>query len=201
MSIFCIKLSNSEPFVHKFDPESEVVMVFKNGKDELAYGNSMECIDNFACPASATMEFMIAEMDIEHVSDCTFDYLQLNFYGYSDSGYDSASDIYRLCGGTSSITNAESNSTLNTHVWYPSKNNQIVDLKFRSDASVNGEGFEIGFRCVPQDQSRPYPPTHGSTINDNDDTAFHVSIANAVAEGFKALGHFFNFLTSVTEND
>ena len=69
-------------------------MVFHVGKHDLSYGNGMQCAESYSCPVmpgapAASMEFMIAEMDIEGNDDCEYDFLELNF--------DSSS--FKLCGG------------------------------------------------------------------------------------------------------
>ena len=176
-------------------------MVFKAGKGELMYGNSMYCTESYSCPASSTMEFKIAEMHIEQSAYCDYDALQLTF-GSLDTN---DSKFIKLCGGnstsstvTSQVISKDEYDTgfMEKSVWYPVEFNQ-VEIAFASDGSVNGDGFEIGFRCVSGDD-RPYPPTFD---NDDNEESFHTSVANAVAEGFRALGHFFNFLTSVTQDD
>merc|ERR1711990_1283817 len=68
-----------EPFKHKYDDNSDEIMVFKAGKGELMYGNSMYCTETYSCPASSTMEFKIAEMHIEQSAYCDYDVLQLTF--------------------------------------------------------------------------------------------------------------------------
>ena len=183
-------------------------MVFKAGKGELLYGNSMYCTESYSCPPSKTMEFMIAEMHIEQSAYCDLDSLQLTF----------RSKFIKLCGGnstsstvTSTVISQDEHQYRTHHeydigekeksVWYPVDFNQ-VEIAFVSDASVNGDGFEIGFRCVSgETDDRPYPPLFNNDDNEEHKIAFHTSIANAVGEGFKALGHFFNFLTSVTQDD
>ena len=79
-----------EPHVHKFASDPDDVMVFHVGKNDLMYGNAMQCSKSFSCPAeSASIEFMLAEIDIEGSVDCEYDFIEFNF----DSG------SFKLCGG------------------------------------------------------------------------------------------------------
>ena len=75
-----------------------------------------------------------------------------------------------------------------------------VYMSFNSDEGVNGDGFEIGFRCLTGDTRpvRPYPsPTYATPA---EHTPVHVAVVYAVAEGFKMFGRLFNFLSTVSDS-
>ena len=82
------------------------------------------------------------------------------------------------------------------NIWYP-MNSDHVNLNFSSDGSVNGDGFEIGFRCISGD-GRPYPPP--TDAPPMEDTQVHVAVLQVVAEGFRMIGRLFNFLSSVSDS-